>query len=414
LFINTYTFYIFNDIYKRNSMKNIFELSQDEKNSIRGLHESYKHKPGTKLIWEQDAITPQSSEIDVYYFGVPGPKTEKIYHDNNKIYYFDGENNREIWNKGETVSYAFNDGNKKYETGSELMDAQQDLQNIFKQFLVKSFGPLSYQWENQKLPTYYMIMFGDEGKMFLNATAPVVIPRAKAKQNGLSKAKNEDGYYYANYKKSYIPLKGRNAMITEIGFGRQITSSQPTPPDDEPAPRKYSFILQDPFEFDSDVLTENGKTELQKQLDNLRKFLTETFKIGKLSDVINSPITLLGYASSDADPSAKDGGNLKACSQYGKGVGPRSEYDKCLSQQRANRVKEKFDGFLNTVEIMRGGKPELIKNIFPSAVANWVKAQGMGQDSSKSKIDWKIPHDPSKTAPDRRVEMNPPTITAEG
>ena len=69
-------------------MRNLFEISEEEKNQIRGLHESYKSKPGTSLIWEQDAITPQSSEIDVYYFGVPGPKTEKIYHDNNKIYYY--------------------------------------------------------------------------------------------------------------------------------------------------------------------------------------------------------------------------------------------------------------------------------------------------------------------------------------
>ena len=33
--------------------KNLFELSEEEKNRIRGLHESYINKPGTKLIWEQ-------------------------------------------------------------------------------------------------------------------------------------------------------------------------------------------------------------------------------------------------------------------------------------------------------------------------------------------------------------------------
>ena len=38
---------------KEKSMKNLFELSEEEKNSIRGLHESYKSKPGTKIIWEQ-------------------------------------------------------------------------------------------------------------------------------------------------------------------------------------------------------------------------------------------------------------------------------------------------------------------------------------------------------------------------
>jgi hypothetical protein len=34
---------------KEKSMKNLFELSEEEKNNIRGLHESYKSKPGTSL-----------------------------------------------------------------------------------------------------------------------------------------------------------------------------------------------------------------------------------------------------------------------------------------------------------------------------------------------------------------------------
>ena len=34
-------------------MRNLFEISEEEKNQIRGLHESYKSKPGTSLIWEQ-------------------------------------------------------------------------------------------------------------------------------------------------------------------------------------------------------------------------------------------------------------------------------------------------------------------------------------------------------------------------
>jgi len=395
-------------------MKNLFELSQEEKNSIRGLHESYKSKPGTKLIWEQDATLTPSGELDVFYFGVPGPKTERIYHDGNKIYFFDGTNAREIWSKDENVSYAFDVNGKKYETSSKLMDAQQDLQNIFKTFLVKSFGPLQYQWENQKLPTYYVVMFGDGGKMFLNATAPVVISRAKAKQDGLMKAKNEDGYFYANYKESYIPIKGRNALVSEIGFGKQPISSKPQPKDDTFVPEKFTFLLQDPFEFDSDILTEKGKKDLEEQLKKLNKFLTGAFRLGRLKNILDRPITLLGYASSDADPSAMDGGNLQACSQYGKGKGPRKNYDLCLSQQRANRVKENFDNFLNSFEIVRGGKPELIKTIFPTAVENWVNAKGMGQDSGKSGIDWKKPHDSSQTALDRRVEMTPPIITVSG
>lgn len=395
-------------------MKNIFELSQEEKNSIRGLHESYKDKPGTKLIWEQDTITPQSSEIDVYYFGVPGPKTEKIYHDNDKIYYFDGENTIEIWNKNAVVSYAFNASSRKLEILEPLMIEQEKLQQLFKYYLVKSFGPLEYMWETQKLPTYYMIMFGDGGKMFLNAVAPILVEKQKAKQDGLQKAQNTDGYYYANYKQSYVSLKGGKALIAEIGFGKQISGNKPDDNNNPPIPDKYTFELKDPFEFDSDVLTAKGVKDLNTQLDKLSNFLNATFKLGKLSDVLNNPITLLGYASSDADPSAKDGGNLPACSKNGKGIGPRGEYDKCLSQERANRIKEKFDNFLQSFEVQRGGRPDKIKDIFPSAVANWVKAKGMGQDSSKSGINWTTPHQPSETSADRRVEMSPTTITVEG
>jgi hypothetical protein len=30
-------------------MRNLFEISEEEKNNIRGLHESYKSNPGTSL-----------------------------------------------------------------------------------------------------------------------------------------------------------------------------------------------------------------------------------------------------------------------------------------------------------------------------------------------------------------------------
>ena len=47
---------------KEKSMKNLFELSEEEKNKIRGLHESYKSKLGTSLN-EQTSSTPLTIPI---------------------------------------------------------------------------------------------------------------------------------------------------------------------------------------------------------------------------------------------------------------------------------------------------------------------------------------------------------------
>ena len=57
-------------------MKNIFELSEEEKNSIRGLHESYKSKPGTSLN-EQRARVSGVKMTDPGAFNISRTKTEK-------------------------------------------------------------------------------------------------------------------------------------------------------------------------------------------------------------------------------------------------------------------------------------------------------------------------------------------------
>jgi hypothetical protein len=401
-----------------NNMKNLFELSEEQKNEIRNLHESYKNAYGTRVIKEQgdSTYTPNTDEIDVYYFGTAGPNTEKIYHDNEKIYYFDGETANVIWEKTSVAGYAYDKTNKKFELGSEMLDLQEQLQGVYKQLLLQSFGPLQYQWANtvKGQTTKYLVMFGDGGKMFLNAIAPVIISKREAKQKGLTKSVETEGYYYIDNEKTYLPIKGGKAVITEIGFGKQPITSKPTPPDVY-IPREFKFTLNDPFEFDSDVLTTQGQTDLNSQLSQLNMFLKGAFNVGSLAEILRNPITLLGFASSDADPSANDGGNLPACKAYGPGKGPRGKYDQCLSEQRALRIKEKIDEFLPSVMLTRGGRQESIIDVFgANQINNWVKYKGMGQNSDKSKIDWKKPHNPSETSEDRRVEMYPSVLTAKG
>jgi hypothetical protein len=55
---------------KEKSMKNLFELSEEEKNKIRGLHESYKSKPGTSLN-EQGDLTGVQGRKDNSKVNIP-------------------------------------------------------------------------------------------------------------------------------------------------------------------------------------------------------------------------------------------------------------------------------------------------------------------------------------------------------
>ncbi len=52
-------------------MKNLFELSEEEKNQIRGLHESYKSKPGTSLNEQRGDLTGVPGRKDDYTVNIP-------------------------------------------------------------------------------------------------------------------------------------------------------------------------------------------------------------------------------------------------------------------------------------------------------------------------------------------------------
>lgn len=393
--------------------KNLFEISQEEKNRIRGLHESYANKPGTRLTLEQGVIYPttQNQELDVFYFGVESKDTPRLYHNNNSIYYFDGTTSTEIWDKNSKVSFAVDLQTGKLENGSELMDEQISLQPTFKDFLVKGgFGPLNYEWENQKLPTFYLVMFGDQGKMFLSAAAPVLISRRQAKSEKLTKAVKEGDYIYAEIDKTYIPTKKGNALVAKMSFGKEISKVQPPTPTPPPVIPDYTFTLTDVFKFDSDELKE--PTSLDTAINEFKRFMNRVVQKRIQNEILNTDVKILGYASSDGNPEERDGGNLAACSQYGKGKGPRKDYDKCLSQKRAEVVANRINDTLKSIPIMYGNKASTLGELYPESTSNWAKAVGMGQNSEVSKIKWDTPgHTVEKTADDRRIVFTPTLTT---
>ena len=56
-------------------MKNLFEMSEEEKNHIRGLHESYKSKPGTSL--NEQAAIPTGIKVKSGSFDISRTKTKE-------------------------------------------------------------------------------------------------------------------------------------------------------------------------------------------------------------------------------------------------------------------------------------------------------------------------------------------------
>jgi hypothetical protein len=56
-------------------MRNIFELSEEEKNKIRGLHESYKSKPGTSL--NEQKARPTGLKVEPGSFDISRTKTKE-------------------------------------------------------------------------------------------------------------------------------------------------------------------------------------------------------------------------------------------------------------------------------------------------------------------------------------------------
>ena len=173
----------------------------------------------------------------------------------------------------------------------------------------------------------------------------------------------------------------------------------PTPPPHTGttvADRDIELDLVDVFKYDTtdfkDETSYNEKIEEFKKTiaGGLRQFRGYEDYLKGLTLVVN------GYASQDGDPTAEDGGYLPACSKYGKGKGPRSEYNKCLSQERAQRVADDlqkiFDELVGTGKIQVNAKGNGETHDFKGRA--WNKIDGKDIESNLSenrRVTFKIP-----------------------
>lgn len=196
-------------------------------------------------------------------------------------------------------------------------------------------------------------------------------------------------------------------MMDNGDFPNPPTPTPTVTPTPTPEVIAFDFVVQTAknYEFDKAELTQDAKDEID---DNItRKFLNilPKYQEGYLNFIKDKEIPVYAYASIDADPDAADGGRYAGCSKYGVGKGPRKEYNKCLSQARAEAV-------VNYLKTTQGG---IFKDI------NF-KPIGMGETCKFSNLCWKVkkpgsneksPYSTSDTYPDRRFSVNFPEYHAD-
>lgn len=165
--------------------------------------------------------------------------------------------------------------------------------------------------------------------------------------------------------KSALEIAPMNMKLDKLslrGAFVEIIGETPTTKIPPPiiAPQTIELKLIDKFNYD-DIDIANP-TEYQNVLNDFKLKLDNAVKnIKGFKDFLNGQtLTVYGYASQDAKPTAAEGGSFAGCSQYGKG--PRKDYNMCLSQKRAEKVaddiQEIFTDLGLTTKIKGVGKGE--------------------------------------------------------
>ena len=149
---------------------------------------------------------------------------------------------------------------------------------------------------------------------------------------------------------------------------------------------KLSLPLEDQFKYDTVDFVDNAKTmeKINEFISKLKEY-DEQYPEDFRNHVKGTKPVVYGYASIDGDPEENITGKFSPC----KSEKTRGEYNKCLSQYRAQKVAEILNRELSDVEM----------NVFTGS--------GEGETDTFAKgMKWPQVTDRSKTAPNRRVETN--------
>lgn len=237
-----------------------------------------------------------------------------------------------------------------------------------------------------------------------------------------------NAYAYAKFKnRKVFPQAGKWVYITSysyaIGSGDITTYKEkvsteivPDPRDPDPVSVNLKLIAEDPFDFDKALLLKTGTDLLDKlhtKISRVEEDYGPDVKAAYYNFLKSKPIIVRAYSSIDASSNFPDGGTYEGCSQYGVGKGPRKEYNKCLSQARAQIVVDYLKskgGILSELKYEPIGMGET--NKFSKIV--WSEANETFPKNAKKSLDKKNPNGKEKTAPDRRFIVAIPEFNYKG
>jgi hypothetical protein len=201
----------------------------------------------------------------------------------------------------------------------------------------------------------------------------------------------------------FAKLKNRK-LVSDLGRGETlfITSKSTAPrlvkkdvpdvpdvPDVEVVNIEIKMDLQDPFIFDTTNLTKDAVVNFKDFIETYNSVKNENE--GVWSEYLNflkenAPIEISGWASIDDDPEELMFGGFSKCNLSKKQL--RKDYNKCLSQKRAEKI----------LSLIEEQLPEL-EGLF--------KPVGHGETDQFNGVRWTKDKDPStdETAPNRRFSF---------
>lgn len=172
--------------------------------------------------------------------------------------------------------------------------------------------------------------------------------------------------YFQLDKKLFGELSSRNITLDMGSFafmpempetGDAITGNTTSETGSTPTVVSLNFQLVDAFKFDEDNFVDEKNA--MGQIDQLAQYIiTNTNKFGKelVDHIMKSKPQIIGYASIDGNPNDKITGKYGAC----KSRGTRKDYNKCLSEFRAQKIatllNQKLSGTGITIGFVGAGE----------------------------------------------------------
>ena len=252
---------------------------------------------------------------------------------------------------------------------------------------------------------YFWALDVNSGLPMMNVTTLVVATRREIKNTSWIRSMNggdnplslsEDKIIWGQ---TTVKFDNKVYLVCGIGFGAPIrpgsnTPTTPTPPPRKPVVDRLEMALMDMFKFDETEFTNPGEAQnkINDFISQLKGYSTKfnTNENNFKQHIINSKPIVFGYASRDQDPAEKITGGFTPC----KGEPTRGDYNRCLSQHRADKVAEMINTGLDGTGM----------NVFT--------AKGMGEtDKFAPGKKWPEVKDNTQTAPNRRVYTFIPPFT---